>query len=135
MIRSFDHPTLEEGEGVTVEAEEGSLGESRSEESDAMAEQECFFWANAMPNKPVCKVFEATATPGARITSMAGGAERRGGERGIRYYSSSAGALAGEVFTEGRLRCRTPDPTKGGGARRVRRVDAETAEGQERRTG
>ena len=91
MIRSFDHAALEEGEGVTVEAEEGSVGESRSEESDAMAEQECLFGANAMPNKPVCKVFEATATPGARITSMAWGAERRGGERVIRYYSSSAG--------------------------------------------
>jgi hypothetical protein len=36
------------------------VGESRSEEADAMAEQECFFGANAIPNKPVCRVCEAT---------------------------------------------------------------------------
>ena len=94
MIRSFDHPALEEGEGVTVEAEEGSVGESRSEEADAMAEQECFFGANAMPNKPVCRVCEATAPPGARITPMAWGEESRGGKEASDITATDAGASA-----------------------------------------
>jgi len=49
-------PTLEEGEGVAVTTEKESSGDSQSEEMDAMAEQECFFGTNAMPNKPVCRV-------------------------------------------------------------------------------
>ena len=113
-LQNFTHllsvmPALEEGEGVTVEAEEGSVGESRSEESDAMAEQECLFGANAMPNKPVCRVCEATAPPGARITPMAWGVERRGGERGIRYYCHKCRSLGRYIEGEKIGKCPIPE--------------------------
>ena len=83
-LQNFTHflsalPSLEEGEGRTVTAEEGSGEDSRNEEADAMAEQECFFGANAMPDKPVCRVCGETTLRGARITPMAWGEESRGG--------------------------------------------------------
>jgi hypothetical protein len=68
---SLVYVSLEEGEGITVTAEEGSGEDSRNEEADAMAEQECFFGADAMPDKPVCRVCGETTVPGARITPMA----------------------------------------------------------------
>jgi hypothetical protein len=83
-MHNFTHflsalPSLEEGEGITVTAEELSGKDSRNEEADAMAEQEGFFGANAMPDKPVCGVCGETTVRGARITPMAWGEESRGG--------------------------------------------------------
>jgi hypothetical protein len=114
-------PTLEEGEGVAVTAEKESSGDSRSEEMDAMAEQECFFGTNAMPNKPVCKVRKAKGMLGTSITPMGWGEETRGGDWGIRYYCHTCRSLSKEgsekmgtcpipreVLTQGSLDAESP---------------------------
>ena len=102
-------PSLEEEEGITVTAEEGSWEDSRNEEADAMAEQECFFGANAMPDKPVCRVCGETTVRWERITPMAWGEESRGGERGIRYYCHRCRGLSKEIDGEKIGTCPIPE--------------------------
>ena len=119
-------PTLKEGEGVAVTTENESRiiisGDSRSEEMDAMAEQECFFGTNAMPNKPVCRVCEAKGTLGTASRPWGGG-KRLGEESGaLDTTATSVGALARTWAAKrwGHARYRGKYSRRGGWMQKVR---------------
>jgi hypothetical protein len=86
-LQNFTHflsalPSLEEGEGITVTAEEGSGEDSRNEEADAMAEQECFCGANAMPEKTCVQSMRGNdITGGENHAHGMGRRDQRGGAR------------------------------------------------------
>ena len=104
-------PVLEEGETITVQADSvrGVASSNSTEEIDSLAEQECFFGANAMPNRPKCGHCKKEGRAGQSLTPMAWGAEGLGGDRTIRYYCHQCRHLERTVEAEPLKPCPIPD--------------------------
>jgi len=106
FTRFLQHrPPLETGEFVNAYA---AAAHPLHHCTDALAQDECFFTTNALPNRVLCPNCQQEGMPGKDIAPMSWGSEG-GAERSFRYFCHNCKLLSKEVEEVPLNQCPIPD--------------------------